>query len=129
MATKAEVLGHIDCPVCGTKDGMRITADKNNAPFGYCEATCDMQLRIGGKVSRVNKFYELYPHIRKPGAPPAAVVPGAPSQEDAPATAADPTAGNDGTRSPAPSKPAAPDPAPPPKPQRTWTVLGRGARS
>lgn len=55
------VLGHIDCPTCGTAKGMRITHDKNGDPFGYCEATCSQQMRIGGEKSRVKKFLERFP--------------------------------------------------------------------
>jgi len=60
MAEK-EVLGHIDCPACGEKAGMRITLDKNGAPFGFCEANCDAQLRIGGSAQRVAAFLRMYP--------------------------------------------------------------------
>lgn len=55
------VLGHIDCPTCGTVRGMRITHDKNGHPFGYCEAECSQQLRIGGDMRRVRKFIARYP--------------------------------------------------------------------
>ncbi|HEY6093811.1 MAG TPA: hypothetical protein VIU93_02550, partial [Gallionellaceae bacterium] len=69
---------------------MRITKDKNGQPFGYCEAECDAQLRIGGKVRRVEKFLALYPHLRRePDAPPAAgggAVTDAPGKPDASAT-------------------------------------------
>lgn len=58
-----KVFGHIDCPHCGYKAGMRITADKKGAPFGFCEANCDGQLRIGGKPRRVEQFFKTYPHI------------------------------------------------------------------
>lgn len=61
----AEVLGHIDCPACGTKGGMRITPDKNGDPFGFCEATCNAQLRIGGNPVRVREFVKLYPWAGK----------------------------------------------------------------
>lgn len=56
-----EVLGHIDCPTCGTKAGMRITQDKNGDPFGYCEANCNQQMRIGGDKRRVSLFVARYP--------------------------------------------------------------------
>lgn len=90
MAT-GEILGHVDCPVCGYNKGMRITADKNGEPFGFCEANCDAQLRVGGKSRRVELFYKHHPGIRRPGgtAQPVAVasaVTGAASQEDAPVT-------------------------------------------
>lgn len=56
-----DVLGHIDCPACGTPGGMRITHDKNGEPFGYCEASCNQQLRIGGSRYRVAQFVARYP--------------------------------------------------------------------
>ncbi|MBL8506368.1 MAG: hypothetical protein JNJ51_08425 [Methylobacillus glycogenes] len=62
MADKS-ILGHINCPYCGTQGGMRITLDKNESPFGFCEANCDGQLRIGGKPRRVAAFLKLHPHI------------------------------------------------------------------
>lgn len=55
------VLGHIDCPSCGAVKGMRITQDKNGAPFGFCEAECGQQLRIGGDKRRVRSFVARYP--------------------------------------------------------------------
>lgn len=58
---KKPVLGHIDCPVCGTAAGMSITHDRNKEPYGYCEANCDAQLRIGGKARRVAQFVARYP--------------------------------------------------------------------
>lgn len=64
---KGELLGRIDCPCCGTKNGMRVTEDKNAQPFGYCDATCNVQLRLGGTSYRVEKFYERYPHVRRAG--------------------------------------------------------------
>lgn len=60
MASK-EILGHIDCPTCGTAKGMRITSDKNGDPFGYCEAGCSQQMRVGGDKYRVQKFIARYP--------------------------------------------------------------------
>lgn len=56
-----EILGHIDCPSCGTVGGMRITLDKNREPFGFCEAECNQQLRVGGNARRVALFVALYP--------------------------------------------------------------------
>lgn len=90
MAT-GEVLGQIDCPVCGHDRGMRIAADKNGEPFGFCEANCDAQMRVGGKLRRVELFYRHHPGIRRPGGTVqpiqvASAVPGAASHEDAPAT-------------------------------------------
>ena len=69
------VLGHIDCPTCGTVGGMRITHDKNGDPFGYCEAECSQQLRIGGDARRVRKFLARHPWAAggdEPAAAPAA---------------------------------------------------------
>ena len=57
----ADVLGHIDCPACGHKGGMRVTLDKNDDPFGFCDANCAAQLRIGGNPHRVAAFRRLYP--------------------------------------------------------------------
>lgn len=56
-----EILGHIDCPACGTKGGMRITHDKNGDPFGFCEAECNQQMRVGGSARRVALFLKMYP--------------------------------------------------------------------
>lgn len=56
-----EVHGHIDCPTCGLADSMRITHDKNNDPFGFCEAGCGQQMRIGGNAHRVRQFLKRYP--------------------------------------------------------------------
>lgn len=61
MAKDREILGHIDCPTCGTAKGMRITHDKNGDPFGYCEAECNQQMRIGGDKRRVKSFLARYP--------------------------------------------------------------------
>lgn len=77
MAEKT-ILGHITCPYCGAAGGMRIMADKNGAPFGFCEASCDGQLRVGGKARRVDAFLKLHPHIAqamqlKPEKPPVTV--------------------------------------------------------
>lgn len=70
-----EILGHINCPHCGYENGMRITLDKSGAPFGYCEADCNGQMRIGGNPGRVAKFYAKYPHIKAPGAETPAAEP------------------------------------------------------
>lgn len=82
MADK-NVMGHIDCPTCGTKGGMRITLDKNKDPFGYCEATCSQQMRIGGDKRRVAAFVTRYPWAGGAPAPAAA----APVNAPAPAAA------------------------------------------
>lgn len=82
MAEK-EILGHIDCPACGTAKGMRITPDKNGDPFGYCEAECSAQLRIGGDKRRVAAFLKRYPWAL--GKPVTETVP-APAPAPAPKT-------------------------------------------
>lgn len=92
---EAEILGHIDCPSCGHDRGMRITPDKNGEPFGFCEANCDQQLRVGGKARRVELFYKAHPGIRRPGgtAQPlqvAGAVTGEASKEASPATVTEP---------------------------------------
>lgn len=61
---KSDLLGHIDCPSCGFKGGMRVTMDKNLHPFGYCEGDCSQQLRVGPDRYRIGKFYEKYPHLK-----------------------------------------------------------------
>lgn len=65
MAAPREVLGHIDCPACGTAGGMRVTLDKNAEPFGFCEANCNQQLRIGGSPRRVALFVARHPWAAK----------------------------------------------------------------
>lgn len=69
------VLGHIDCPTCGTAKGMRVTHDRNGEPFGYCEAKCSQQLRVGGDKSRVADFVARYPWAAGPGAAPTVSAP------------------------------------------------------
>lgn len=61
---KGDLLGRIDCPCCGTGDGMRVTEDKNGHPFGYCDATCNFQFRVGGNGYRVEQFFAKYPHLK-----------------------------------------------------------------
>ena len=56
-----QILGHIDCPTCGTAKGMRLTPDNNGDPFGFCEANCGQQLRIGGDKRRVRDFVARHP--------------------------------------------------------------------
>lgn len=74
MGNEKKILGHIDCPYCGFKNGMRIQHDKHGAPFGFCEANCDGQLRIGGKQRRVDAFLKLHPHLQpEPEKPPVTV--------------------------------------------------------
>jgi hypothetical protein len=60
------ILGHIDCPACGAPKGMRITHDKNEEPFGFCEAECGQQLRIGGNPRRVRLFVARHAWAAKP---------------------------------------------------------------
>ncbi|MEH0165583.1 hypothetical protein [Roseateles microcysteis] len=74
---------------------MRITHDRNGEPFGYCEANCDQQMRIGGKKHRVAAFLARYPWAAGKAAAPTVTAP-APVQQPAP--------------KPAPVKPAAPAP-------------------
>jgi hypothetical protein len=69
---------------------MRVTLDKNDDPYPFCEATCDGQMRVGGKPRRVAAFYKLYAHLKRPGeSPPVAVasVSVAPPKVDATETA------------------------------------------
>lgn len=56
---------------------MRITQDKNGDPFGFCDANCAAQLRIGGSPHRVAAFRRLYPWagpVTVTGTAPAAQV-------------------------------------------------------
>lgn len=66
-----DILGHIDCPTCGTAKGMRVTADKNGDPFGFCEANCGQQLRVGGDKRRVRDFVARHPWAAAPVTGPA----------------------------------------------------------
>lgn len=61
MQKNRDIRGHIDCPTCGAPKGMRITPDKNGEPFGFCEANCGQQLRIGGDKRRVRDFVARHP--------------------------------------------------------------------
>lgn len=84
-----QILGHIDCPSCGTVKGMRITHDKNGHPFGFCEAKCGQQLRVGGDQRRVDAFTKRHPwaganpvtvtDTGTPAAPEPAAEPAAPA--------------------------------------------------
>lgn len=89
-----EILGHIDCPTCGTTKGMRITHDKNGEPFGYCEAECNQQMRIGGDKRRVAAFLKRYPWAAGQAETPAPVTAPAPAPAQAPAPKAKPKAAN-----------------------------------
>lgn len=86
MANEKKIYGHIDCPLCGYAQGMRVTADKNGKPFGFCEANCDGQLRIGGKPRREAAFFKKYPHI----AEAFGVADTAPKTEEKPVTVTEP---------------------------------------
>ena len=63
MANDKTIFGRIDCPCCKTAGGVRITKDKNGQPFGFCDAKCGQQLRIGGDAYRVAEFERAYPAI------------------------------------------------------------------
>ncbi len=89
MAKDRNILGHIDCPTCGTAKGMRITHDKNGDPFGYCEAECGQQLRVGGDKRRVRQFVERYPFAGAVTVTDTAPAP-APTPEAKPVTEAKP---------------------------------------
>lgn len=65
MSDSKIVYGRISCPHCHMIDAMRITADKNGQPFGFCDLNCGGQLKIGGNPFRVNKFFEAHPGIAK----------------------------------------------------------------
>ncbi len=86
MAQEKEVLGYIDCPACGHQGGMRITHDKNSEPFGFCEANCNQQLRIGGSARRVALFVARHPWAAKPVPVPVPIPekPAAPAPEKTP---------------------------------------------
>lgn len=77
------ILGHIDCPACGTAGGMRVTNDKNGHPFGFCTAECGQQLRVGPNADRIAHFRKRYPW-----AAPKAAAPEAPAAAPAQAPAA-----------------------------------------
>ena len=122
-----EILGHINCPACGTANGMRITHDKNKHPFGFCEAECGQQLRVGGNPRRVAAFVARFPWAGIPVTgtvtgstePKAAPAPATPAPVAAPAPAPKPAAK-------APAK-AAPPTAPAAAPKAaSWfsTVMG-----
>lgn len=63
MANDKTIHGRIDCPCCGAKEGVRITADKNGKPFGFCDVNCGVQVRIGGDKYREAEFKKRYPAI------------------------------------------------------------------
>ena len=115
-----EVLGHIDCPTCGTVKGMRVTLDRNGEPFGYCEATCSQQLRVGGDRSRVAAFLKRFPWAAGKPAAPVSGTATAPGAGEAPAAAPKPAA--------KPAAKPAPTPAPKPAPFDPFAFL-KGAAS
>lgn len=98
MAEDKKIYGHINCPHCGHENGMRITADKHGEPFGFCEANCDGQLRIGGKPRRVAEFFKKHPAIAQAMQQKPVTV----TAQDLPAPAV--------TAQPAPAAPAAKKP-------------------
>lgn len=85
MGQEKKVLGHIDCPACGTAGGMRVTHDKNGEPFGFCEAECNQQMRVGGSPRRVALFVARYPWAAKPEPVPVTVTEKKPAPEAKPA--------------------------------------------
>ena len=118
------ILGHIACPTCGTASGMRITHDKNGHPFGFCEAACGQQLRIGGDLRRVAAFVARYPWAAIPVTgtvtgstePKPATAPATPAPVAAPAPAPK-----------APAKAAAPAPTPKAAPWFSTLIGGQNA--
>lgn len=84
---------------------MRVTADKNGDPFGYCE-DCAQQLRVGGDRHRVRRFMERHGLAAAPAAAPVPVT-GTGAAKPAPAAA------------PATAPAPAPAPAPKPAPAKT----------
>lgn len=120
------VLGHIDCPTCGTVKGMRITLDKNQHPFGFCEAECGQQLRVGGDLRRVAKFVSRHPWAAAIPVTVTVTEPAAPAPATVPAPAAPPPAAKaPAPKAPAPAKPVpAPTPAPAKKAGWFQPILG-----
>lgn len=99
--TARTILGHIDCPHCHAKGSMRITPDKNGAPFGFCEVeACGGQLRVGGKPGRVRAFYAAHPHVKRPDQVATEPAP-------APVTVTPPAPTPAPTPTPAPKRPSA----------------------
>lgn len=96
-ADRGGVLGRIDCPCCGYAQGMRITKDKNGHPFGFCDAQCRVQMRIGPDPDRVSAFIRRHPWAfggdeqpkpnATPAPAPAAPAPAAPAAKAKPASA------------------------------------------
>lgn len=89
---KGELLGRMACPSCLMVDGMRVTEDKNGHPFGFCDANCGQQLRVGPDNFRIQKFLAAHPAMRpRPLAAPPQVGGGAvtdtASKEDVSASA------------------------------------------
>jgi hypothetical protein len=68
------------------EDGMRVTRDKNGAPFGFCE-NCAAQLRVGGNARRVRLFERLHPWAAEGAVPVTVAAPvAAPVTEKIPVT-------------------------------------------
>lgn len=110
-----EVLGHIDCPTCGQSKGMRITHDKNGEPFGFSEACCNQQLRVGGDKRRVAAFVARYPWAAKPTEAAPAPAPAEATPAPAPQAA---------KPAPAAKKAAKPEPTPTPAPKARASLPG-----
>ena len=93
--SKGELLGRMACPSCLMADAMRVTEDKNGHPFGFCDANCGQQLRVGPDNFRIQKFLAAHPGMRprQINAPPeiaGGAVTGTPSKEGLPATVSKP---------------------------------------
>jgi hypothetical protein len=111
-----EILGRMDCAICGMKDGVKVTADKNGHPFGYCDGQCGQQYRIGPDPARVALFFLGHPHITPP-APVTVPVPAAPPPDPSP-----PAAVSSSADTVAASKEDATAPAPLKKKTKTPTI-------
>lgn len=83
------ILGHINCPTCGTAGAMQITHDKNGHPFGFCAQECGQQLRVGPNPDRIAEFVKRYPFAgtAKAAAPVPAPAPAAAKLAPVPAPA------------------------------------------
>lgn len=42
MSDAKQIIGHIDCPVCGHE--MPVKADKNGHAYGHCARSCNAQV-------------------------------------------------------------------------------------
>jgi len=118
VSESKQIIGHIDCPVCGHE--MPVKADKNGHAYGHCAHRCNAQVftrndhRDSLLRQRMRAVTVTVTASQAPAAPP--VTAPAPVQDvPVPATA------------PAPAKPAqAAPPKPAPKPKANWfsPVLG-----